>query len=297
LEKRRTYALLLGMLTLIGLCLSSLYSYLLFHSIAEIFSIIIACGIFMIAWNSRRFLDNNYLLFLGIAYLFIGGLDLVHTLGYKGMEVFHGYGTNLPTQLWIAARYVESLSLLIAPLFFHRRLSPRLVFLGYSVIFVLLLMSIFFWDIFPVCFIEGTGLTPFKKISEYIISLILLASVALLLKNHKEFDRNVLRWLIWSIVLTIASEMSFTLYIDAYGFFNLMGHCFKILSFYFIYKAIIETGLARPYHLLFRDIKRSEEKYHSLFTHMIDGFAHHRALFDEAGNPVEYVFRVVNDAF
>jgi PAS domain S-box-containing protein len=84
---------------------------------------------------------------------------------------------------------------------------------------------------------------------------------------------------------------------DAYGISNLIGHYFKILSFYFIYKAIIETGLAKPYDLLFRDIKRSEERYHSLFTHMINGFAHHKVLFDEGGKPVDYVFLEVNDAF
>jgi PAS domain S-box-containing protein len=38
-----------------------------------------------------------------------------------------------------------------------------------------------------------------------------------------------------------------------------MGHFFKIISFYLIYKAIIETGLRRPYDLLSRDLKQREE--------------------------------------
>ncbi|HVP78256.1 MAG TPA: MASE3 domain-containing protein [Thermodesulfobacteriota bacterium] len=295
--KRQNLYILLAILILVGLYLSSLYSYLLFHSLAELFSIIIACGIFMIAWNSRQFIRNNYLLFIGVAYLFVGGLDLVHTLSYKGMAIFRGYETNLATQLWIAARYVESLSLLIAPLFFRRRLRINLIFLGYSAVFILLLLLIFYWSIFPVCFIEGTGLSPFKKISEYLISLILLTSVALLYKNRQEFDRTVLRWMIGSIILTVASELCFTFYIDAYGISNLVGHYFKILSFYFIYKAIIKTGLEKPYDLLFRDIKRSEERYHSLFTHMTNGFAHHQVLFDEEGRPVDYIFLEVNEAF
>jgi len=104
-----------GILVFLGLYLTSLYHYLLFHSLAEIFSITIACGIFMIAWNSRQFFANNYLLFIGIAYLFVAGVDLIHTLAYKGMGVFEGYETNLATQLWIATRYMVSLSLLIAP--------------------------------------------------------------------------------------------------------------------------------------------------------------------------------------
>lgn len=250
-----------GLLILAGLYVSSLYNYLLFHNLAEIFSIVIAFGIFTIAWNSRPFLDNNYLLFIGIAYLFVGGLDLLHAFSYKGMVIFGGLGSNLPTQLWIAARYMESLSLLIAPLFFHRRLKTNLVFLGYSAAVALILSSIFFWRVFPVCFVEGAGLTPFKKVSEYIISLILLGSIGFLLKNRKEFDRKVLQWVIWSIIVTIASELAFTFYVDVYGLSNLIGHYFKILSFYLIYKAIIETGLTKPYNLLFRNVKQSEERY------------------------------------
>ena len=102
--------ILLGFFVLFGLYLTTLYSYLLFHSLSEIFSIVVACGIFMVAWNSRHFLDNNYLLFLGIAYLFIGGTDLVHTLSYRGMNIFQGYGPNgsmgLNMKIWMMRLYI-----------------------------------------------------------------------------------------------------------------------------------------------------------------------------------------------
>jgi signal transduction histidine kinase len=246
-------------LVLSGLYLTSLYSYLLFHSLSEIFSIVVACGIFMIAWNSRQFLDNNYLLFIGIAYLFVGGLDLLHTLTYKGMGVFPAHGANLPTQLWIAARYIESFSLLIAPLVLGRKLRSSFVLMGYFLVVVMLLASIFHWRIFPDCFVEGVGLTPFKKWSEYIICLILICSIALLVRKQEEFDKVVLKLLVASIFLTIAAELAFTFYISVYGISNLFGHFCKIISFYLIYKAIIETGLTKPYDLLFRDLKQSEE--------------------------------------
>ncbi|MBW2589586.1 MAG: GAF domain-containing protein [Deltaproteobacteria bacterium] len=248
-----------AVLVLIGLYLASLYSYLLFHSLAEIFSIVVASCIFVVAWNSQRFSDNNYLLFIGIAFLFVACLDLVHTLGYTGMGIFHGYDTNLPAQLWIAGRYMESISLLIAPLFLRRRLNPNLVLMVYALATLLVLGSVFYWHIFPTCFVEGVGLTPFKKISEYIISIILLVTIAVLFQNRKELDKRVFRLLVASIALTIASEMTFTFYIHAYGFSNLVGHYFKIISFYLIYKAIIETSLVKPYDLMFRNLKQSEE--------------------------------------
>ncbi len=246
-----------GILILLGLYLSSIYNYLLFHSIAEIFSIIIACSIFIVAWNSRRFLDSNYLLFLGIAYLFIAALDLIHTLSYTGMGIFKGYGTNLPTQLWIAARFMESLSLLIAPLFFERALRIRLIFAIYIVAFFFLVGSVF-WNIFPSCFVEGTGLTLFKKSSEYIISLILFGSIFLLFQKRKRLEAGVFRLIVASILVTVGSEFAFTFYVHVYGFSNLVGHYFKIISFYLIYKAIIETGLVKPYSLLFRNLWQSE---------------------------------------
>ncbi len=209
---RSKVTFLFGFSILFGLYLTSLYSYLLFHSLAEIFSIIIACGIFMIAWNSRRFLDNHYLLFIGIAYLFVGGLDLLHTLSYKGMGVFSGYDANLPTQLWIAARYLQSISLLLAPLWIGRKLKINSMLLAYGVVVALLLLAIFPWRIFPDCFMEGRGLTPFKKISEYIISLILMTAIILLIQRRKEFDPIVFRLLSGAILTTIAAELAFTFY-------------------------------------------------------------------------------------
>lgn len=252
-------AILLGLVILLGTYLTSFYSYLLFHSLIELFSIVVAFAIFILAWNSRQFLDNNYLLFIGIAYLFIGGIDLIHTLAYTGMGVFPGYSSNLPAQLWIAGRYVESISLLIAALVLGRKLRPHFVFLGYTVGISLLLVSIFYWDIFPQCFIEGVGLTPFKKVSEYIISLILVGSMILLLRSRRQFDKGVLRLLVASIVITIGSELAFTFYVSVFGLSNLIGHLFKIISFYLIYKALVETGFRKPYDLLFRSLKQSEE--------------------------------------
>ncbi|GAH88461.1 unnamed protein product, partial [marine sediment metagenome] len=78
--------------------------------------------------------------------------------------------------------------------------------------------------------------------------------------RKEKFDRRVLQWLVISILLTIASELAFTFYISAYGLSNLIGHIFKIISFYFIYQAIIVTGLTKPQELLFRNLQESEEK-------------------------------------
>jgi len=44
-------------------------------------------------------------------------------------------------------------------------------------------------------------------------------------------------------------------------------------------------------------LRNSEAKYRSLFDNMINGFALHTIVVDEAGKPVDYIFREVNSAF
>ena len=64
----------------VGLFFVQRHSYGLFHSLVEIFSIVVACTSFAVFWNARQFLDNAFYLFIGIALLFVGFVDLLHTL-------------------------------------------------------------------------------------------------------------------------------------------------------------------------------------------------------------------------
>lgn len=239
-------------------------NYLLFHGLAEVFTVVIAFAIFAIAWNSRRIMDNSYLLFIGIALLFVGGLALLHTLAYKGMGVFPNVGTNLATQLWIAMRYMLSFSLLGALLFVNRKIRPIFVFVGYALVTALLLASIFYWGNFPVAFVDPVGevtghLTTFKVASEYVVSAVFLCAIALLFWNREKFSGSIVKLVAAAMVVAVAADMAFTLYTDAYGVANMVGHMLNVASFYLIYKALIETGLTKPYDLLFRNMKQNEE--------------------------------------
>jgi signal transduction histidine kinase len=253
-------SILIGLLVLVGLFLTSTYNYVLFHSLSEIASILVMYSVFIVAWNTRRFLDNNYLLFIGIAYLFVASIDLLHTLAYSGMGVFPAHDSNLPTQLWIIARYLQAISLFLAPLMVGRTLFPGRWIVIYATMVTFLLLSVFYWDIFPSSYIEGIGQTPFKIVSEYMIALILIGAMILLVRKKEIFDPQVLGLLVISLVLTIASELAFTLYIGVYDLPNMIGHLLKIVAAYYVYMALVVTGLDKPYSLLFRNLKQSEEE-------------------------------------
>ncbi|RPI25847.1 MAG: hypothetical protein EHM61_13290 [Acidobacteria bacterium] len=252
-----TYLLFLAVLGV--LYVTRLHSYLLFHSLTELFSVAVASGIFILTWNSRRYFQNGTLLWLGLAYLFVAGMDMLHTLAYKGMGVFLEVGADLATQLWLCSRFIAAGAWLLAPVFVDRPMSIKFALGGFSAVFGGLLLWIFYFQSFPTAYSETEGLTSFKIVSEYTISLVFALSGYLLWRKRSFFDPEVLTLMIASIAACVVSEVMFTLYSSPYSTANLLGHYLKTVSFFFIYKAVIETGLTRPYSLLFRDLKTSEE--------------------------------------
>ena len=102
---------------LVGLYLTSENNYLLFHTLVELASVVVAGSVFVVFWNTRRFVTNKYFLFIAVAWLFVAVLDLVHAFAYEGMTIISDETPNTATQLWIAARYLQAVSLLVSPLF------------------------------------------------------------------------------------------------------------------------------------------------------------------------------------
>ncbi|MBE0695285.1 MAG: PAS domain-containing protein, partial [Anaerolineaceae bacterium] len=171
---------------------------------------------------------------------------------------------------WIAARYLQSSALLLAPLFIGRKVRVEWLLAGFSLISGLILFSIFAWQIFPVCYIEGIGLTPFKIYSEYIIDLIYAAAALHIFRNRQKLDPNLLAWLILGIAISMLAELAFTFYIDVYGLSNMVGHILRIFAAYLIYKAVIEVEASSMYTNLTslveaeRDLRESEERFRYL---------------------------------
>lgn len=255
----RLVELLLGVAAVSGaFYASSLYSYVLFHSLVEIVTIAVASSMFILVWNTQRFQTNSFLTILGIGYALIGVIDLLHTLAYKGMNVFSGYGTNLPTQLWIGARYLQAFAILAALLFVKRKVDSRVVLVVFSVA-VAAVTWLIFVGLFPDAYVEGRGLTAFKIYSEYVISALLLLALYLLYRLRSHFSETVFYLVAASILCTALSEISFTAYVSVYGIANFAGHLIKLGAFYLMYRAILVTGLTEPFGLIFRELSHTQQ--------------------------------------
>ncbi len=262
--RRDGFELLFGTGLLMGLMTIGLRNYLLFHVLAEGFSIAVATGIFLITWNSRDLVKSPPMLILGVGYGFVALIDLLHTLAYSGMGVFAtGGSANLATQLWVAARVLQA-GVLIAAFTASRRSARPPVVLGTCAAIAGVLIWLIFAGWFPDTWradpAGGGSLTPFKIGVELGVVAALLVAIGLARRCRKHLGRTATGLLAASVAVTIASEAAFMLYDDPEAVPNMIGHFLKIVAFFLIYRVLIQTGLREPFSLLFRDLKRRERE-------------------------------------
>lgn len=231
------------------LIFSSFSSYLLFHTLAELFAITVGVMMFVVAFYTYPYARDSFMMYLAIGFFWVAGLDTVHALIYKGMGIYSIDSANHSTQFWIASRFFEAIILLVAPLFLKRHFQVILTYGLFGLIAFLFYILIMDGD-FPDTFIEGKGLTPFKIYSEYVICAVLTLALINLHYHREKLKAGIYPFLFVAIVLTIISELAFTLYTDVYGITNLVGHIFKLFSFWLIFYSIIHLCLMQPYEAL-----------------------------------------------
>lgn len=248
-----------GIAALAGIALIGLAqaNFLLFHTLVETFSVVVAFTIFVVAWNSRHFSDGHFFPWIGIAYLVVGTLDLLHAFSYKGIGLLGDGGANLPTQLWVTARYVEAVSWLLAILLERRQRLSHAHALGYGAALATGIAVAFGFDLVPDCYVEGQGMTGFKLASEYAVIALKVVTAGLVLRSGLHPRVRVL--LVASLATGGAAEVAFSGYLDVYDSANQVGHLLKVAAFFLIYRATVETGLVEPYKLLFRRLQAAHD--------------------------------------
>ena len=245
--KENKFILALPLILAVPLTYLGLKNYLLFHVFSEAFPSMVAFLMTIIAIVTYKYTKNNFLLFLGIGYMWVGGIDTLHYIHYSGMGVFSEDHGAASTQTWIIARYVEALVLAISPRFIG---STKIPTLSISLIALLALTSTIamYQGIFPDCYRpDQGGLTPFKIYSEYIIIGILLSALIHFYTKRKHLESDFYNHLMFSIILTMAAEFTFTLYFKLTSPYLIAGHLFKFYSFCLIFSAIAKKSIMIPY--------------------------------------------------
>jgi signal transduction histidine kinase len=160
--------------------------------------------------------------------------------------------SNKSIQFWIAVRLFQSLTFLASAFVYPetsgRWLSKKVLIISALLVSSLVFIGITFYPAYmPVTFIPGVGLTPFKRISEYLIILSLCLATVAYWRRMKRTGENQLIYYLAAFLICIFSELPFAVYTKAFDTYNILGHIYKVGAFFLIYYGIYRTSVKAPY--------------------------------------------------
>jgi signal transduction histidine kinase len=232
--------------------------YLPVHTAVEVVIVAFGLATFAVQWfaaGAGAFRESRAL-FIGPAFLVGAVLEAAHLLVFPGMPGLLGpASTERGIFYWLAARATTTGALLAtvhmqrgtAGLLIGRR---RLLFLNLAFAAAVIGLEAGLASRREWFFVEGRGLTPMKIAFEALLLVASAAGAILHARNWRATGEKVSALLALSLLMTASSELCFMLYRHAYDPFNVLGHAYIALSFFFVFDALFGAALVRPYREL-----------------------------------------------
>ena len=226
------------------------------HVVFETFAVVVSMMIFAIAYNAHNRDRPGNAVILACGFLAVGLLDFAHMLSFKDMPVW----VTPPSEqkaidFWLAARLTGAITILAVVLrpwtAFRNAAMPRLL-LAASLGFCALVYWVVLYhpDWVPPLFVPGMGLTRLKIYGEYGVILLLLISLAVLFSDTSRPRHFDIGQLLMAILLSILSELCFTIYGNINDIFSMFGHLYKVAAFSFLYHGVFVSSVREPFRLL-----------------------------------------------
>lgn len=233
-------------------------SYLSWHTIFEFISILVSLCVFILTYYAYR--QNRRLrgIFIANVFLIMGIIDIFHTLSFKGMPHFlvENSTADRATTYWIIARLIGAIGIAAGSFIKTNKKSNinRRVFLGFSVSLsmVILIVVTYFPNILPAMYIEGIGVSPLKKVLEYLVILCLCFAGIMYLQQYIRRKDNSNYMFAIAIVASIFSELAFVMYTSVYDIYNYMGHVYKFISYFIVFRVAFINNIEKPYLALYK---------------------------------------------
>ncbi|MEO4051862.1 EAL domain-containing protein [Solibacillus sp. CAU 1738] len=237
-------------------------NYTSLHLLIEIFIIVAAMSTALQIWATSRYNLTNKVVYLSSLFMFIGIIEIAHTLTYKGMPFFIYEGDPyMATWFYMISRLVLPIGLIFIFTIKVKRVKNSFRLAIWTLVSIGMGAAIYIVysleTILPPL-VDENGTTFLKKALQYVAMLFQFCFILIVLKKHKLNKKKNVYYILASVCLII-SDILFTTYNDVYDINNFIGHLFQLAAFYMLFQTVYYIAIEHP----FREVlsaKQSLEK-------------------------------------
>lgn len=229
-------------------------SYPLFHTLAELGSVLIAVMAMVVASLSLSFTRNHFSVFVAIVLGWSGLLDLAHTLSLPSLGLLPG-GVDPLLQFGIASRLLQAVALAVAPFWLRRCVRPAPLHLACAGMVVLVYLGVTSGR-FPAVHLADGRMADWRVVAEWTVTGLLLASVVSFWRHRALLSPWVFRSMLTVSLCLLGSELAFMHYARMNDLESTIGHLLKIVAYWFVYLALVRHTLCEPFGMLARAASR-----------------------------------------
>lgn len=238
-------------------------NYVGIHLLIQIFIIVVSFTIAIQSWLIVPYNLSNQRLYIGALFLFLGLLEVIHTLSYKGMPFFiKESSTYSATWLYIIGRVTQAFGLLVIFTSKQKKVHSRMRWPSYSVaaLFAIAWMFIILYphQLLPNLVIDGMGTTGLKNGMQYMAIVTQFLMILFLLKHFHE-DKSMNIMIIMASIYLILGDSMFTTYESVYDIRNFIGHLFQLSGYYFLLRSLYYSSVEEPFESLLETQKQLEK--------------------------------------
>ncbi|MYL82499.1 PAS domain S-box protein [Desulfovibrio aerotolerans] len=259
----------------------------LFAILADLACALTGAATFLVVWNARLHVDEDFFLILGLAFLAAAFFD-----GTRPVLVASQPGLSASAAILAGLRPAGMLLLSLALCFGawrpqRRRISIALVGVWLGCAAVVLALVFLPWEplaALRVWEVPGAGPgqqgRPLLEATGNGLAALLFAAAAVGVWSTRTLSPGPIGNLLLASLCCLAISAAICAAGRPGGAISMLGHTFKVLGYCLSCQAIVVIGISRPHALLFREINRREQE---LTGRMVRLSAQARAIFDLGG--------------
>jgi len=190
---------------------------------------------------------------LGSIFMSVGAIELFHTLSFKGMPDFFVDNShpNRATTFWIISRLMASVGIAVTSFISDSAKSTvnkKVFVIPLALLSIaVLILATYFPEFFPSMHMEDLSLSPVKVALEYVVIFFFLLTTVKLLVEYARTREYLAGLMAGALIFSIFAELAFVSYSQVYDIYNYLGHVYKFIASFLIFRVTFIHEVRKPY--------------------------------------------------